>query len=571
MSKDVRQIEKRWEVRPKVSEDIWEQLLHNRGIKKEEEELFLNPRYERDLTDPFLMQGMKEAVERIERAVKDKEKIGIFGDYDADGVPGAALLKEVMEILGLKTEVYIPDRDEGYGLNEQGIRYFVSKKVGLIITVDNGIAGREQVELAKSLGLDTIVADHHEYQEDLYPSQAVAVLDPKQPRCKYPFKELAGTGVAFKLAQALAIKTGKISESQLKWLLDLVAISTFCDMVPLVGENRVLAKFGLMVLSKTRRLGLRELYQTAGINPEAINPYVVGFMIGPRLNAPGRMGKMSAAFRLLTAGDKETALSLAKELEEANKERQAMLDKILYEANEKVQIKKLHKNKVIMVDGEGWPDGIIGLVAGRLTERYGRPSIVIGRQEVESKGSARSVEGFHLVEALNECQEYLVKHGGHAKAAGLTVASEHLEMLYDRILEVAESRLQEGDLVPKINCEAELELSNINWSFYEKLTKLEPYGLGNPRPVFLSRNVIASRIGVVGNGGKHLKCVVGDKKAGVSLAAIGFGLGEGRDICQEGEIIDIVYTIDEDAWRGGNSLQLKLIDWRKAEGFGKGE
>ncbi len=552
-----------WTVLPRHHDDIISHLLALRGIKPKEQDRFLSPQYERDLHDPFLMMGIKEAVKRLKEAWQKKEVIGIFGDYDADGVPAAALLFDILTHHGMTVKIYIPSREEGYGLNRQGIEFLHKQGVTLMLTVDLGITGIKEVKYAKSLGIETIITDHHEAQQKLLPKEAVAIIDPKQSGERYPFKELSGGGVAFKLAIALTKTLKLIPIEQLKWRLDLVAICTFCDMVPLLGENRVLAKYGMLVLGKTKRLGLKALYCTAGIEGKEISPYQISFMIGPRINAPGRIDHVTMAYELLVADSPAEAQTLATKLEAVNRERQQLLQKVLDEAEKKVIAKKLQLKKVIMVDGEGWPEGIVGLVAGRLLEKYGRPTIVFGRQAQASRGSARSIEGFHLMEVLNDCQDYLMKHGGHAKAAGLTVANEHLELLYDRILKIAEKKLAKKSLEPKIICDAEIGFNDVTWELYEKLKKLEPFGIGNPRPIFTSENITLRQIASVGNGDKHLKFTFESGKQ--NYRAIGFSMGARKKECVLGKTYDLVYTIDEDDWLGGKNLELKLIDFRQSQ------
>lgn len=555
-------MEKKWTILERKSDDIIEQLLINRKIAKGDRDDFLNPDYDKDLHDPFKMAGMKEAVARIIRAIKKKEKVGIFGDYDADGVPAAVILYEILNKHGLEVEIYIPSREEGYGLNEAGIKYLADKGVTLMITVDLGVTCKAEIEFAKSLGVETIVTDHHEVIKELWPDQAIAIIDSRQKNCRYPFKGLSGAAIAYKLGVALAHKTGEIGGGQLKWWLDLVGISTFCDMVPLIGENRVLAKYGLIVLEKTKRAGLEQLYQLAGIDRTKISEYTVSFLIGPRLNAPGRMNAGNVATKLLLARDEKEARRYASDLENSNRERQGLLKKILEEAEQRVADKKLYKKKVVIVAGENWPEGIIGLVAGKLSEKYGRPAIVLNRRDKISKGSARSIEGFHMVEILNECQQYLIKHGGHAKAAGLTVANEHLENLYDRIWELAEEKLVEEDLKPEIICDMEIDFKEINYAFYKILVKFAPFGMGNRRPVFMTRGVEIVDFSLVGNGGGHLKMELAQGKE--IWRGIGFDLGEKKDEIKKGEKIDIVYTLDYDGWLGGENLQLKVLDFKKA-------
>ncbi len=542
---------KRWLVLPKKSQDLVEQLLINRRIKKEDWTSFLRPDFEKGLHDPFLMKGMKEVVQRIEEAIKNKEKIGLFGDYDADGIPGIVLLYETLKLFGLDVEIFIPTREQGYGLNNKGIDILKKEGSSLMITVDLGVRNIEEINYACQNQIETIIIDHHEVGKNL---PKCLILDPKQRGDKYPFKDLSATGVVFKLLQGLSKKSSKINIAFLKWSLDLVAISTICDIVPLVDENRIFAKWGLIVLQKTKRLGLRELYQRVAILPEKIDTYSVGFQIGPRLNAPGRMDHANESFYLLTTKNHEQAGVLAEKLDKINRCRQAELDRVLNEARKKVCRDGLNKKKVILVDGKNWPHGIIGLVAGKLMEEFARPVIVCERREKDLRGSARSIDAYNIIEALDFSKEYLLRYGGHKRAAGLTLELEHLSNLYDKLLEIAESKLKEEDLVPKITIDAKLNIEDIKMDLLKNIQKFEPFGLGNPRPVFMMEQAEISEVRTVGKEGKHLKMRVGE------IDTIGFDLGVWAGKLDLNKKIDLVFTIDEDTWDGRSKIQLKILD-----------
>lgn len=608
---------KKWQIYSRKSADIIEQLLINRKINLKDKESFLNPDYEKDLHDPFLFKDMKKAVKRIKQAMEKKEKIGLFADYDADGIPGAALLYRVFYSLGLKVEVYIPSREEGYGLNEQGIRELSLSECKLIITVDLGIVNHKEVKSAKKLGLDVIITDHHEIQKDHLPKEATAILYPRLLGQKYPNKDLAGGGVAWKLAQGILMSLARqcsprtdlkipsedfgsqrssssfnhatrsarcssqtpaspllskdkryaISDKQLKWLLDLATISTICDIVPLKGENRTIAKYGLIVLSKTKNLGLQKLYQVAGIKPEFIGTYTVGFQIGPRINAPGRIDHAAAAFRLLTTDDESEALKIANQLNKINQKRQEELERVLTAARKKVQKKKLHKKKVILVEGKDWPEGIIGLVAGKLMEEFSRPVLVLKQEKKGLKGSARSIEQFHLIEALDQAKKYLSKHGGHARAAGFSLENKHLSNLYDKLLEIAEAKLKFEDLVPKISIDAEITPEQINMELYNLLQKFEPHGLGNPRPVFLMKGLVIDNKRPVGKDARHIKLTLSSNVYRLtSFDAIGFDMGYLDKELKINDTVDIVFTLDLNEYNGNKKLQLKLLDIKKGGG-----
>lgn len=543
---------KKWIIAKKKSKNIIEQVLINRHIPKKEWPNFLNPDFKKGLHDPYLLSGMKKAVMRIKKAVLEKQKIGIFADYDADGIPAAALLSEILEKkLHLETAVYIPTRREGYGLNRQGIDYLKKQGANLIITADLGVREIKNTEYAKNLGLDVIITDHHEPGETL--PKPLALINPKLKNSLYPFRELSGGGVVFKLIQALAKEFPQIQEADLKWTLDLVGITTICDVVPLVSENRVFAKFGLMVLQKTKRLGLQKLYQAANIDQQKIDTYIVGFQIGPRLNAPGRMDQTNESFILLRSEDAHQATELAARLDKINRERQEQLDEILRQAEERIIKGKLFNKKVIILSDKNWSPGLIGLVAGKITEKYSRPTIILEEGESVSKGSARSIDNYNIVEVLEETSNLLVNFGGHAKAAGLTVENKHLSALYDRLLQIADTRLTVDDLVPKIKIDAELEEKNLSLNLYEKIKNLEPFGLGNARPVFMIKKVKPENLRTIGQEGKHLKFNLG------SVSTIGFSLGHMiRDL--QNKNIDLAFTLDEDVWDGNRKLQLKIVD-----------
>lgn len=542
---------KKWVLLPQESNDLLEQLFLNRKIKKEDWSSFLNPDFGK-LFDPFLMKGMRKAVARIETALKNKEIIGIFGDYDADGIPGSALLYDFLTKIGFGVKVYIPEREQGYGLNLTGIDALKKEGVTLLITVDLGVRNPQEIDYAVKNGLEVIVLDHHE-MGDYLPS--CLILNPKQKNDSYPFRELAATGVVFKFIQGINLTLKKVNNNYLKWALDLVAISTICDVVPLVSENRIFAKFGLIVLKKTFRLGLRELYRQAGIIPENIDTYTVGFQIGPRLNAPGRMNQGSESFYLLIEKDRRLASALAEKLDKINRQRQNELKRVLEQARQKVYKKNLNQKKIILVDGENWPHGIIGLVAGKLMEEFARPVIVCERKGGQLRGSARSIDAYNMIEALDKSKKYLLKFGGHKKAAGLSLELEHLSNLYDKLLEIAEFKLKDEDLVPKITIEAKLTIEDLKLGLLDQMKKFEPFGLGNPRPVFLLEKAAVANIRTVGKKGEHLKFNVG-----LSCGAIGFDLGKFAADLKEGDAADIVFTLSEDQWDGHRKLQLKILD-----------
>ena len=542
---------KRWVVTKKLSNDLLEQILLNRKISQKDWASFLNPDFENGLHDPFLFENMSLVVSRIKKAIELNETIGIFADYDADGIPASVMLCEVLKRHGLSVEVYIPSRDEGYGLSHKGIDELKSKGVSLIFTVDLGIREIERINYAKNLDVDVIITDHHEPGLEL--PQALAIINPKLKDSKYPFRELSGGGVVFKLAQALSQKFQKINSNDLKWLLDLVCITTICDVVPLVDENRIFVKFGLVVLAKTKRIGLKKLYQVIGMDAQNINVYSVGFQIGPRLNAPGRLNKKQESFDLLKTSDLVEAMNFAIELDSINRQRQDELEKILQEARSIVFEQKLNQKKVILLAHENWPTGLIGLVAGKLVDEFSRPCIVLDKGESESRGSARSIDNYNIVDVFEDVQDLLKNFGGHSKAAGLTIANNNLKSFYDRLLEIADQKLSLEDLVPKITIDAEVKSEDLDFQFLQKIMALEPFGLANPRPVFLLTNVEAREIKVIGANNTHLKFKVDQ------IEAIAFGLGYLADKIKSNKF-DLAFTLEENNWNGNKKLQIKVLD-----------
>ena len=530
------------------------QLLWDRGLKTQKAiDEFFNPDYDEDLHDPFLMKGVKKAVARIEKAIKNKEKITIFGDYDADGVCGTAILSETLNALGNNPNTYIPDRNkEGYGLNPNAIKEVAAKKTSIIITVDCGITDIEEIKLANKLGMDVVVIDHHEVPAKI-PS-ATAIVNPRQKGEKYPFRDLAAAGVAFKVAQALL--KYKIQSGWEKWLLDLVAIATVADMEPLLGENRTLVNYGLVVLAKTKRLGLQELMKIARIKstPDA---YTLGYVLGPRLNAAGRMEHANTAYKLLITKSKKKAETIAKRLDQRNQERQRLTDRIMREAEGRLD----KKQKLIFEGDKDWSIGVVGLIAGRLKEKYYRPIIIFQKMKDVSKGSARSIPSFNIVEAISQCQELLEDFGGHPQAAGFTVPNENLKKFEQKLLKFADKKIRKEDLVSVLSVDLEMEPEELNFETYEEIQRFAPFGKENPRPLFLMKDLKVSNFRAVGNNCSHLKIYL--TKGSKDFQAIGFGLGDFCDIIKQGDKVDTVFELITDDWNGARELQLKIIDIKK--------
>lgn len=558
---------KKWIVKPQKTNDIVQQLLINRGIDPKNKEQFLHPEFERDLEDPFNIKDMDKLVSRFNKAIKKQEKIGIFADYDADGIPGAALLQRVCMILGLEVSTYIPSRKEGYGLNKQGIQKLKDDGCSLLVTIDLGITNREEVKFAKKIGFDVIITDHHEIQEDNFPSKADIVIHTHLSK-KYNNKDLAGGAVAYKIAQALSKKIGKPTLRELKWLLDLPAICTICDIVPLTGENRLLAKYGLIVLSKTKNKGLQKLYEVAAIDSSKMDTYTVGFLIGPRINAPGRIKHAQSSYFLLTTQDQVQATEIAYEINETNISRQKTLEQILNQALKQIKKDKLDENKIIVVVGKkDWPSGLIGLVSSRITEQYARPSIVFTPEDGMLRGSARSTDKFDMIENLLKTKSLLTSVGGHTKAAGLSLVKENYQKFYKEICALANKLLCDEDLVKEIEIDAVLQEKHLTLGLVKTLKLFEPFGLGNPRPVFMLENVKIRNLSWIGKEKKHLKMkIVKIYQAGLGkkeFEVISFNCKEELQHLKTSDNADMVFTLEENIWNGRRSLQLKLIDIKK--------
>lgn len=558
----------KWQVHPKISNDLKIQLLYNRGVisslEKAEEQAssFLFPNTKKDLFDPFQLKGLKKAAKRILEAAKNKEKIGIFGDYDADGIPGAAFLFEAFKKLGFKPLVYIPSRSEGYGFSTQAVQYFADKGVSLIVAVDAGIKDFKACRLAKKLGVDVIICDHHE-QGKILPS-ALAIINPKRKDESYPFRELSGAAVAFKLIQGISKIDKRINNDFLRWSLDLMAISVIFDMVPLLSENRVLAKFGLRVLQKTKRVGLAELIKVSGINPQTIDAYQVGFIIAPRINAPGRIYNPQTSFKLLTTKDRNEARRLAQILDGVNRERQRQTEKFVKEALREIEKNKLHRHKVILVHNEDWPSGLVGLIASKLKEIFNRPVFVLQRGEKTATGSARSIDGFHLVEALAEVKNLIVRGGGHAKAAGVEVRLDQIQDFYEELLKLAEKKIKKEDLVPVLEIDAMLSFKDIDFNLWQLMQDFEPFGMGNSRPMFLTQQAEILDIKTMGNGNKHLSLFL--EEGGQVMRAVYFNNGGLNTRLSKGQKIDLVYSLICDNYLGRPKVELKLQDIRRSSG-----
>lgn len=532
------------------------QLLINRGIKDEyEARNFLNGSLE-NLHDPFQMMDMGLAVDRISSAINSKEKVTIYGDYDVDGITSTALIYLVLKQLGAAVDYYVPERQsEGYGLNSAAISNLYHSGTRLLITVDCGISAVN--EISEFCGtLDIIVSDHHQPPDTL--PEAYALLNPKRPDCRYPDKQLAGVGVAFKLCQALGHKFGRPAQTVFKYL-DLVAIGTIADIVPLTGENRLLVKEGLKQAAVTDNVGLKALFGVCGLNPgHVVEEGKIGYMVAPRLNAAGRISNAATAIELLITDDEAAAQELAQQLDQENIQRQVMEKEILAAAEELLSGTDIEQEHVLVLSGQEWHSGVIGIVASRLVEKYYRPVIIISESEGIGKGSCRSIPGFDMYEALSECSDILIRYGGHRMAAGLSIQCAKIPELRQRLHLFARQKLKDEDYMPVIDIDATVALDEIQASFLEQLACLSPYGMGNPRPTFVSRKASLESIYKIGQAGRHLKLTV---RQGSSIKnVISWEMGRLADELPVKSWVDLVFIPEFNEWQGKKTIQLRAHD-----------
>jgi single-stranded-DNA-specific exonuclease len=544
---------------------VFEELLRLRGITTaEDRERFLTPDYDRDLHDPFLFAHMERVMDRLRIAKESGERIGIFGDFDADGITSTILLSEGLAKLGIPFSVYLPDKHaEGHGLSESAIERFADEGVALIMTVDCGISNSEEVAMAKEWGIETIIIDHHLAPETL--PNAYAIVNPKVPGEPYPFKDLCGAGVTFKVLQAIYATFFPDEQEQLKWFLDVAAVGTVADVMPLVGENRIIVSYGLIVLSKTRRPGFRELVASRkvpigdGRTPTARD---VAFHIAPRLNAASRMDHPRLAHDLLVAESDERAEQLACELEAHNAKRQEVSDAIARD------VRKLAKERgdrsVLFAADPSFYFGVVGLVAGRIANEFAKPTVLLTRGETESKGSLRSIPGLNIIEVLEECSDLLDRFGGHAAAAGITLPNGNLLALEERMERLVAERIEGGIPEPEHLYDLALPAHQYTLDLVRGLRRLAPFGEGNPEPVFLATGLSVTEARPVGKTGTHLKLLLATPD-GRAFDAIGFSLADRIPDLAPGDRIDALFQLDENEWNGRVTVQLKLVDIRRSE------
>jgi len=524
-------------------------LLYSRGVKDQEAlSRFLTPTLD-DLHDPYLLHDMDKAVERIRRAIEDGEFILIYGDYDADGMTSASIVKESLEQLGAEVAVYLPNRfTDGYGPNASVYKYFIEQQgISLIVTVDNGVAGHEAIDLAQSMGVDVIVTDHHSMPEVL--PDAYAIVHPEHPDADYPFKHLAGCGVAFKLACAL------LEEVQVE-LLDLVAIGTIADMVSLTDENRIMVQYGLEVLRNTQRMGLQEMFNIAGIARNDVTEETVGFQLAPRLNALGRLDDPNPAIDLLTGFDDEEAHEIALMIHEKNEERKEIVQAIYQEAKAMVDPAK----KVQILAKEGWNPGVLGIVAGRLLEELGQTVIVLNLEDGRAKGSARSIEALDIFEALDPHRNLFVAFGGHAGAAGMTLEADNLDALSEILESYVLSQCLDATTKNNLSLDEELDLEALTIDVVKNFERLAPFGMDNQKPVFYIRNFQIESARAMGASNAHLKLKI--SRGTSNFEVVAFGKGSLAAEFSQAKGLELAVTLSVNQWNGQTTLQLMMVDTR---------
>ncbi len=542
----------------KISPEIG-QILKNRGINSEEDaEIFINPSLDY-LRDPFLMKDMEKAVYRIEYAIENNQNIWIYGDYDVDGVSSTSVLCLYFDSIGFPVKYYIPNRlEEGYGINEDVIGVLKNQGCDLLISVDCGITSVKEVELANQLGIDVIITDHHEVQDEI--PNAYAVINPKQENCNYPFDMLCGCGVAFKLIQALT--PAEEFKTSMYNYLEIVTLATICDIVPLVDENRIIVKNGLKLMKDGINLGLKELIKVCGIDTDKIGSSHVGFSIGPRINASGRLGYSYLGVELFTTKSKEEAIEIASLLEDKNNERQMIEAKMYQEAEDIINGDERYKDdKVLVIANKGWQHGVIGIVASKLTEKYYKPTILLTIEDEEATGSARSIKGFSIFDTLVKCSDLLGKFGGHEQAAGLSMDKNNIDELRRRVNEIADYNLTDEDMIENISVEFELNEGSIDFNLIEELHSLEPFGMSNPSPRFIIRDLEIRSIFRMGKEKNHLKLNLEKDKV---YECVGFNMAYMAENYEVGDKVDVLFQLDENNYMGNRKIQFLLKDIRLA-------
>lgn len=535
--------------------DIMARLLISRNIQFDDIDMFLNGTLD-DLSDPYEIKDMEKIVERIDMAIKNKEKVCIYGDYDVDGITSITIMYKFLTKMGLNIMYYLPDRlVEGYGINNKALDDIKANGVSLIITVDCGITAIDEVEYANSIGLDVCITDHHECTQEL--PNAYAIVNPKRKDDNSKCKMLAGVGVAFKCLMAIAKKYNLPKDDYLKYM-DIVSIGTISDIVPLVGENRIISKYGLKMMQKTKNVGLKELLKI--VNYKDIDSMMVSFGMAPRINACGRMGNASAAVKLLLESDSQKAERIALELDSLNQERKDVESIIFKQALDIIANKKLENKNSIVLYNSSWHNGVIGIVASRLVNMYYKPVILLTKEHGFVRGSGRCPNGFSLYDALSECKDLLIQFGGHELAAGLTIEEEKIDQFIDKFEDVVERR---KDTISEqiINIDATIQRQNLNAQLIKDIRNLKPYGQSNQVPVFLYKGLKVAAIRTIKDD-KHLKLVLKDDRS--LIDAIGFSLGARRDEIRIGDKIDVVGNIELNSYNTPKTIQIMIQDFKKS-------
>ena len=544
-----------------LPEDVCRVLLR-RGIDSSDEaRSFLRPHLA-SVHSPFDLPAMQAAVERVERSLARDEKILVHGDYDADGMSAAALLTLGLRELGGRVEPFVPHRTrDGYDLSDAGIRRATEVGASLILTADCGVTAAAAVSKATSVGIDVVITDHHRPAGEI--PRAIAVVDPMLSSSRYPFRDLAGVGVAFKLLSALYERAG-VEAPRLNQHLDLVALGTVADQMPLIGENRVLVRAGLRALERTRKPGLRALLARAGLQPDRrIEAEDISFRLAPRLNSVGRMDEADAGLRLLLADEEREAERLANHLERQNAERRLTDTRVFEEARKQARSRVRDDDRAVILWGDDWHPGVLGIVASRLVESYHRPSIVISFDGDVGRGSGRSTGGFHLFNALQECEPLLERFGGHRMAAGLTVRRERVEELAERLQEIARQDLADREPVQELRLDLEVPVERLGDDLLRGLGHLAPFGSGNPTPILMVRDVALDRAARVGTDGGHLRFQL--VAEGRRIPAIAFGMGRRLAEARSSERADVALEIAENSWNGRREVQARVLDFRPSE------
>jgi len=538
---------------------VVKQILINRGYTDENVKDFLNPSLDQ-LYDPFKMKGMDKAIDRIRDAMEKGESIWVYGDYDVDGITSISVLMLCFDLLGVPASYYIPNRlEEGYGLSEFGLENVIDQGADLIISVDCGITSVDEVAFVNKKKKDIIITDHHNCQENL--PDAYAILNPKQSDCQYPFDMLAGVGIAMKIVQGLLRDR---FESHYDLFMDVVMLGTVADIAPIVDENRSITKLGLDIISRTKNIGLKALLEVSNLKDKEINTGHIGFNLGPKINAAGRIGKPELGVKLLTSKDENEALHIAKALDELNTERQDIEKSIIESIDDLIAEQvDLEKEKIIVVKGLDWHTGVIGIVASRITEKYHRPSVILSVEDGIAKGSARSVGDISIFDALNACKHLFIGFGGHKQAAGLSLNEADVEQLRYEINEYAKKHITEDDLIPKVKIDGIIHSHEITHDTVDALELLEPHGLGNPKPSFVYNGLTVDNVRFLGQEKDHLKLILHDGKR--TFDAIGFRMADTFSDLRSSDQLDMVMTLNKNVFRGVETIQFMIKDIRRLE------